>query len=96
MLTFGRDHTPTWRGHYKCASCGSNYTYFDTSFCIALVPYVVYIRAMDKVRFQWDQTKNHENQKKHGVPFEVAQYAFADPNRVIAEDLSHSQTEKRY
>ena len=57
---------------------------------------MVYIRAMDTVQFEWDQTKNDENQKKHGVPFEVAQYAFADPNRVIAEDLSHSQTEKRY
>ena len=26
----------------------------------------------------------------------MAQYAFADPNRVIAEDLEHSKTEKRY
>lgn len=26
----------------------------------------------------------------------MAQYAFADPNRVIAEDLAHSETEKRY
>ncbi|MFQ5752923.1 MAG: BrnT family toxin, partial [bacterium] len=29
-------------------------------------------------------------------PFGVAQYAFTDPQRVIAEDLSHSQEEKRY
>ena len=40
--------------------------------------------------------KNEENQQKHGVPFSLAQYAFADPNRVIAEDASHSQTEQRY
>ncbi len=26
----------------------------------------------------------------------MAQYAFADPNRIIAEDLSHSGKEKRY
>jgi uncharacterized DUF497 family protein len=26
----------------------------------------------------------------------VAQYAFADPDRVIAEDIAHSETEKRY
>ncbi len=26
----------------------------------------------------------------------MAQLAFTDPNRVIDEDLSHSQTEKRY
>lgn len=48
------------------------------------------------MRFEWDPRKDKENQQKHGVPFEVAQYAFADPDRVIAEDLSHSQDEKRF
>ena len=51
---------------------------------------------MKKVRFEWDKNKDKENQTKHGVAFEVAQYAFADPNRIIAEDLSHSQKEERY
>ena len=51
---------------------------------------------MSKVRFEWDEKKNKENIAKHGVPFEVAQYAFADSNRVIAEDLSHSEEERRY
>ena len=51
---------------------------------------------MSKVRFEWDEKKNKENIAKHGFPFEVAQYAFADPNRVIAEDLGHSKEEKRY
>ena len=51
---------------------------------------------MRKVRFEWDKNKDKENQAKHGVAFEVAQYAFADPNRIIAEDLSHSQKEKQY
>jgi len=46
--------------------------------------------------FEWDEEKNYENQKKHGVSFKLAQYAFADSNRVIAEDLSHSGKEKRY
>jgi len=41
-----------------------------------------------KARFEWDKNKDKENQEKHGVAFEVAQYAFADPNRIIAEDLS--------
>jgi uncharacterized protein len=44
----------------------------------------------------WDPKKNRENQTKHGVSFEQAQYAFADPQRVIAEDFSHSTKEKRY
>ena len=51
---------------------------------------------MSKMRFEWDPRKDRENQRKHGVPFEVAQYAFADSERVIAEDLSHSEKEKRY
>lgn len=46
--------------------------------------------------FQWDEDKNKRNVEKHGVDFETAQFAFIDPRRVIAEDLSHSTEEKRY
>lgn len=51
---------------------------------------------MSTARFAWDSAKDLENQGKHGVSFAEAQYAFADPSRVIAEDLSHSGREKRY
>lgn len=51
---------------------------------------------MAKVRFEWDLRKDQENQEKHGVAFAVAQLAFADSRRVIAEDQSHSSAEKRY
>lgn len=51
---------------------------------------------MANARFEWDAKKDQENQDKHGVAFAVAQFAFADPNRVIAEDLSHSSKEKRH
>ena len=51
---------------------------------------------MNETDFEWDDTKNIDNQRKHGVSFDEAQYAFLDENRVIAEDLSHSQHEKRY
>ncbi|MFI5395984.1 MAG: BrnT family toxin [Candidatus Binatia bacterium] len=51
---------------------------------------------MAKVRFEWNAKKDQENQRKHGVSFRKAQFAFADPNRVIAEDLSHSASEKRH
>ncbi|NOY07336.1 MAG: BrnT family toxin [Spirochaetes bacterium] len=44
----------------------------------------------------WDEKKNRENQEKHGVPFNLAQYVFSDPNRVIAEDTGHSRTGQRY
>jgi uncharacterized DUF497 family protein len=51
---------------------------------------------MAKVRFEWNQKKDQENQNKHGVSFAMAQYAFGDPGRVIAEDISHSRREKRF
>ena len=47
-------------------------------------------------RFDWDTNKDAENQQKHGVSFSRAQYAFADPQRVIARDINHSQTEDRF
>lgn len=51
---------------------------------------------MAGARFEWDPKKDRENQKKHGVSFAKAQVAFVDRRRVIAEDLSHSSSEKRY
>ncbi len=51
---------------------------------------------MSGSNFEWNEGKNLENQEKHGISFEEAQYAFLDESRVIAEDLSHSQDEKRY
>lgn len=40
---------------------------------------------MSQVRFEWDGGKDEANQLKHGVSFVKAQYAFADPRRVIAK-----------
>ena len=51
---------------------------------------------MAETGFEWNSRKDRENENKHGVAFAVAQYVFADPNRVIAEDIIHSGTEKRY
>jgi len=51
---------------------------------------------MDKARFEWDGEKDKENQSKHKVSFSLAQYAFLDPLRVIAEDIDHSTEEERY
>ena len=47
-------------------------------------------------RFDWDTDKDAENRQKHGISFARAQFAFADPQRVIAKDITHSQTEKRF
>lgn len=51
---------------------------------------------MKKTKFDWDENKNTQNQEKHHVSFEHAQCAFLDEKRIIAEDLEHSQDEKRY
>jgi uncharacterized DUF497 family protein len=51
---------------------------------------------MAKVRFDWDPAKDRANRLKHGVDFALAQLAFADPRRVIAEDSAHSSDESRY
>lgn len=51
---------------------------------------------MSAPSFEWGESKNQENQLKHGGSFYEAQHAFLDRNRVIAEDLGHSDDEKRF
>ena len=51
---------------------------------------------MKKACLEWDDEKDKENQAKHNVPFSLAQQAFLDPHRLIAEDIEHSTEENRY
>ena len=51
---------------------------------------------MNRTPFEWDADKDRLNLKKHGVDFAIAQYAFADPQRVILADEEHSADETRY
>lgn len=51
---------------------------------------------MEKVIFDWNSNKDELNQKKHNISFDEAQYSFFDQHRILAEDLKHSQKEKRY
>lgn len=51
---------------------------------------------MNAARFEWDEKKDAANQAKHRVSFSVAQFAFADPSRVIARDGGHSRGEQRF
>ncbi len=48
------------------------------------------------MEFEWSETKNRINIEKHGVSFYDAQYAFADPKRLILEDVAHSVEENRF
>ena len=45
--------------------------------------------------FEWDEEKEEENIKKHGVSFESALNAFLDEYRIIATDEKHSNKEER-
>ena len=49
-----------------------------------------------KAYFEWDTHKDEQNREKHNVSFFEAQHAFLDPDRVILEDITHSDIEKRY
>lgn len=51
---------------------------------------------MSAAQFEWDDKKDLANHAKHGVTFAQAQLAFMDPQRVVARDLEHSQTEERF
>ena len=41
---------------------------------------------MPDLEFDWDERKNRENQRKHGVAFEEAQTVFYDERALLIED----------
>lgn len=51
---------------------------------------------MSELRFEWDERKNKENQRKHKVSFEEAQTVFFDVNAVEFYDDPHSGSEERF
>lgn len=46
--------------------------------------------------FEWDLEKAKINLAKHGVDFFDTVEAFLDPDRIIAIDEAHSESEERY
>ena len=51
---------------------------------------------MYSICFEWNESKNHENQRKHGVSFEEAQTVFLDENAREFFDPDHSGDEERF
>jgi uncharacterized protein len=47
------------------------------------------------MRFEWDPEKARRNLAKHGVSFDEASSAFADPLSLTINDPDHSQGEHR-
>ncbi|MBN2498559.1 MAG: BrnT family toxin [Deltaproteobacteria bacterium] len=48
------------------------------------------------MRFEWDDSKNEANRKKHGVSFEEAQSVFFDDRAIEFFDPDHSAEEDRF
>ena len=48
------------------------------------------------MRFEWDETKNQRNTRKHGVSFEEARGVFDDPLHLSLLDHRFSYFEERW
>lgn len=48
------------------------------------------------LEFEWDPRKAAANRRKHGVSFEEAMTAFADPHSITIPDPDHSEDEDRF
>ena len=46
------------------------------------------------LRFEWDETKNTKNKRKHRVSFEEAQTVFYDERAVLIEDEDQADEER--
>lgn len=51
---------------------------------------------MNGITFVWDERKNRENKRKHGISFEEATTIFADENARLIHDTDHSEAEDRF
>ena len=51
---------------------------------------------MSDLYFEWDQSKNASNQKKHGISFEEAKTVFSDDFARLIADPDHSKEEERF
>ena len=51
---------------------------------------------MKPLRFEWDEAKNRESQRKHKVSFEEARTVFYDEDAIEFFDDDHSRREDRF
>ncbi len=47
------------------------------------------------MKFEWDENKNRQNLKKHGINFEMARLVFGDPRMWVACKDAHDDEERR-
>ncbi len=51
---------------------------------------------MPDIKFEWDESKNASNKRKHGVSFEEASTVFSDEYALLLHDPDHSAEEDRF
>ena len=51
---------------------------------------------MTERNFEWDESKNESNEKKHGISFEEAKTTFLDDFGRLIPDPEHSEDEDRF
>jgi uncharacterized DUF497 family protein len=51
---------------------------------------------MGYLKFEWDERKNQENIRKHGISFQEATSVFYDDDAIIFDDPDHSIEEERF
>ena len=51
---------------------------------------------MTNDRFEWDERKAAQNERRHGIPFEIGEQVFDDRLHQTRIDRSHSNGEIRY
>lgn len=56
----------------------------------------MYTVRVPRLRFEWDERKNRENQRKHRVSFEDAQSVFLDEAALLIDDPDQSDAEDRF
>lgn len=56
----------------------------------------MYSIHMSDIRFEWDEAKNRQNIRKHGISFEEAQTVFLDDHAIRFYDPDHSEEGDRF
>lgn len=64
--------------------------------CVANLKYKYYNKIMEELFFEWDETKEQKNIKKHKIDFSTAAHVFSDDCRIEKFDGPHSEDEDRY
>jgi len=52
--------------------------------------------VVSDLQFEWDEPKNIQNLRKHGVSFEEAETVFLDDQALLLDDPDHSRGEDRF